>query len=114
MSGYDPLEDHPPTDGSLRYPPMPNGRYDIDPGSRRGEATAYRSLPFTLEEETYAGGWLPGATPTCGPDAPPLQRLMTVGMRGEPAYDDDPAPAKPFNNRYANDGGEMAGSSGHD
>ncbi len=116
MAGYNPMQQDGSawTGGVLRYPPLPNGRYDTDPGSRRGPAAEYRSLPFTLEEEAASGGWLPGATPTCADGAPPLQRLYTIGMRGEPDLDDDPRPQQPFNNRYAPQDGYSSGGAGHD
>lgn len=46
----------------------------------------YQYQGVTLEEEARNGGWLPNARPT-GPD--PID-LFTVGMRGEPGFDDDP------------------------
>lgn len=103
MTGYDPLDGVPPV-----------GRYDEGNLQARGGGGQYRSLPFTLEDEANAGGWLPGATPTCGPSAPPLQRLYTLGMRGEPGYDDDPVPERPFTNRYTDGAGHVGGDEGHD
>lgn len=64
-----------------------DGRYG--PSTGKGDAGSYESKPTTLEEEARGRGWLPGARPT-GPD--PID-LYTVGMRGEPGYDDDPSPS---------------------
>lgn len=64
----------------------------------RGPAGTYRTLPATLEEEAAAGGWLPNATPTGSPES--LNRLFTIGMRGEPSFDDDPLP-EPGEGRYS-------------
>ena len=76
MSGIDPVSGVPDV-----------GRYDHNPG--RGDAGHYRTLPTTLEEEANAGGWLANSTPTGDGE---LRRLMTIGMRGEPDFDDDPVP----------------------
>lgn len=65
------------------------GRYAEFRG--RGPAGSYRTLPATLEEEARAGGWLPNATPTGSEGS--LNRLYTIGMRGEPDFDDDPVPS---------------------
>ena len=63
-----------------------NNRYAEGHNTVRGEAGRYQFKPVTLEEEAYNRGWLPGARPT-GPD--PID-LMTIGMRGEPGWDDNP------------------------
>jgi hypothetical protein len=74
-----------------------NGRYDTSQDrygpsrdAARGDAGSYNHRGVTLEEEAYNEGWLPNARPTSAPDAPPLQGLFTIGMRGEPGWDDDP------------------------
>lgn len=76
----------------------PKNRYDgIDSQSRyedgfdyhRSDCVHYQFKGATLEEEARFGGWLPNDRPT-GPD--PID-LFTIGMRGEPGYDDDPVPA---------------------
>ncbi len=59
---------------------------ESDLAGRDVPLSPYNSRPVTLEEEAYNGGWLPGARPT-GPD--PID-LFTIGMRGEPGWDDDP------------------------
>ena len=72
----------------------PNPLHDVPDNDRYGpavdtehtEAGYYMFKPVTLEEEAWNGGWLPGARPT-GPD--PID-LFTVGMRGEPGWDDNP------------------------
>lgn len=93
-------------------------RYAVPVGDSRGPAGSYRHLPATLEEEANAGGWLPGATPTGPMDS--LDRLYTIGMRGEPGYDDDPVPADPGSampGRYANTPSKLDvadGGNGHD
>lgn len=71
-----------------RYERGMDGRYGELHG--RGDAGTFRTLPATLEEEAQAGGWLPNSTPTGEGN---LKRLMTIGMRGEPDFDDDPVPS---------------------
>lgn len=67
-----------------------NRRYDEQRDTSRGDCGHYAFQGVTLEEEAENGGWLPNAAPT-GPR--PID-LFTIGMRGEPSYDDDPE----FNN----------------
>ena len=85
-----------------------NHRYDDDKDEHQivhGECATYNYRGSTLEEEAYHGGWRPGDIPTTTQpyvqgDDPRLTRnmevnhLYTVGMRGEPGWDDDPQ----FNN----------------
>jgi hypothetical protein len=54
----------------------------------RGDSGVYVTLPTTLEEEALNGGWLASSMPT----GPPPRQLFTLGMRGEPDFDDDPSP----------------------
>lgn len=75
------------------------------PLTGKGPAGQYEFKPVTLEEEARAGGWLPGARPT-GPD--PID-LFTLGMRGEPGYDDDPSPARDGRG-YSHPDGDGGGS----
>jgi hypothetical protein len=76
-------------------------KQDVPPGH-------YNYRGTTLEEEAFNGGWRPGDRPTTTApfvigDDPRLTRdaepgdLFTVGMRGEPGWDDDPQ----FNNDAA-------------
>jgi hypothetical protein len=65
-----------------------NNRYTVGHNLVRGDAGTYNHLAATLEDEANADGWLPGARPT----GPPPRNLFTIGMRGEPGYDDDPEP----------------------
>ena len=69
----------------------------------KGDAGCYVTLPCTLEEEARNGGWLPGAHPT----GPPPRQLFTLGMRGEPDFDDDPSPTT--TNSYRQAGGGVSG-----
>lgn len=78
-------------------------RYQVPVGDQRGPAGSYEWKPVTLEEEADARGWIPGAMPT-GPYAP--MGLYTLGMRGEPGYDDDPS-AKPNGVGYVQHDGSM-------
>lgn len=90
MRSPEPLEGVPDSD---RYRHTDSdARYGAVTG--KGDAGTYNYRPATLEEEAYNGGWLPGARPTGGP---PPNDLFTVGMRGEPGWDDDPQ----FNNGAA-------------
>lgn len=72
----------------------------------RGDAGVYISLACTLEEEADRGGWLPNATPT----GPKPRRLFTIGMRGEPGFDDDPVPDS--TNTYVQGGGGPGDANG--
>ena len=63
-----------------------NDRYSETRDLSKGDCGHYCYQAVTLEDEAEAGGWLPNNTPT-GPN--PID-LYTVGMRGEPGYDDDP------------------------
>jgi hypothetical protein len=90
MRSPDPIDGVPT---GTRYPSgLEEGRYRELRG--KGDAGTYNYRPSTLEEEAYFGGWLPGARPT---GDGPLNDLMTIGMRGEPGWDDDPQ----FNNGSA-------------
>ena len=71
---------------NLRYRNMENGH--IGPLIGRDGAGTFDSLPTTLEEEASNGGWTNSNRPT----GPAPRRLYTLGMRGEPGYDDDPVP----------------------
>lgn len=72
-----------------------NHRYDDDADERqiKDAPISYNYRPVTLEEEAYFGGWQPKDRPT----GPPPNDLYTIGMRGEPGWDDDPQ----FNNGAA-------------
>lgn len=59
------------------------------PQRGRDGAGTYEFHATTLEEEAKFRGWIPAARPSG--DAP-LQGLYTIGMRGEPGYDDDNNP----------------------
>ncbi len=74
---------------------------EVPPVQRDVPLSPYNYHPVTLEEEAGNGGWLPGARPTSTPpvlqgDDPRLNQskqpidLLTIGMRGEPGWDDDP------------------------
>lgn len=94
-----------PVDGvpmDARYDGATQPRYDDAADYHKGPAGTYNYVAVSLEEEVRMGGWLPGARPTCstpymqGSDARLSQSqaprdLMTIGMRGEPDLDDDPA-----------------------
>lgn len=66
------------------------GRYSETNILAKGDSGTYNYRPITLEEEVYNGGWFPGARPT----GPKPNDLFTLGMRGEPGWNDDPQ----FNN----------------
>lgn len=57
-------------------------------GRAQSSGGVYISLPTTLEDEVNNGGWLHSSVPT----GPKPRQLFTLGMRGEPGYDDDPTP----------------------
>jgi hypothetical protein len=69
-----------------RYDGSAQDRYADEVDYHKGPAGTYNYRAVTIEEEAINRGWLPGARPT-GPD--PID-LMTIGMRGEPSFDDDP------------------------
>jgi hypothetical protein len=72
----------------FRYAGAHDNRYDEFLG-RDVPVAPYDYRGSTLEEEAYNGGWLQNARPT----GPAPEDLMTIGMRGEPDWDDDPQPA---------------------
>lgn len=84
-----------------RYDGATQPRYDDAADYHKGPAGTYNFVGVTLEEEVRMGGWLPNARPTTtepymqGNDRQPVSAaprdLMTIGMRGEPDLDDDPA-----------------------
>jgi hypothetical protein len=51
------------------------------------EGGAMNFAPMVLEEEAMAAGWSRVASPTGGKNKP--RDTYTVGMRGEPGWDDD-------------------------
>lgn len=95
MRNADPVSGVPDSD-RYRGNGAPDNIADPDrygPLRGRGPAGQYEHRATTLEEEAKLGGWIPAAHPTtAGPE--PI-RLFTIGMRGEPGFDDDNDPAYP-------------------
>jgi hypothetical protein len=68
-----------------RYNNVHQDRYDTYAGREGVPNAPFEYRAATLENEADNGGWLPNNRPT----GPAPMDLLTIGMRGEPGYDDD-------------------------
>jgi hypothetical protein len=97
MRNPDPLSGVPANE---RFDGASQDRYGDEVDYHKGPAGTFNFMGTTLEEEARNRGWTFGNRPT----GPPPRDLMTIGMRGEPGYDDDPVYGP--NGEYTHEGGE--------